>query len=216
MSWRGGYYWRAQDGEGREQEGNGQMKKKDTDIILDFSVLQEDGQAVLQMLQTAIAKKRVVNFIYTNNNNETRTLDVEPIAVLYRWYAWYLLAWSKVKNDYRIYKLVRMNDLKITEEPFAKEHESADIILKNSDKTDFRQYTDVLVKCKEKARSRVREYLKGTVMEKCPNGDILMKLTVVENEQFWIGTLLSLGDDVEVIAPEKIRKRLVEAAFIMQ
>lgn len=119
---------------------------------------------------------------------------------------------GQVKNDYRTYKLVRMSDLKITDEPFTKEHESADIILKNSDKTDSRQYTDVLVKCKEKAQSRVREYLKGTVIEKFPNGDILMKLTVVENEQFWIGTLLSLGDDVEVIEPEKIRRRLAEAA----
>lgn len=64
-----------------------------------------------------------------------------------------------------------MSDLKITDEPFTKEHESADIILKNSDKTDSRQYTDVLVKCKEKAQSRVQEYLKGTVIEKFPNGE---------------------------------------------
>lgn len=84
--------------------------------------------------------------------------------------------------------------------------------MKNSDKTDSRQYTDVLVKCRENAQSRVREYLKGTIIEKLPNGDTLMNLTVVENEQFWIGTLLSLGDDVEVIAPTKIRKRLAEAA----
>lgn len=188
------------------------FKQNNTGIILDFSVLQEGEQAALQMLQTAIAKKHSVEFIYTNNNNETRTHSVEPIAVLYRWYAWYLLAYSKVKNDYRTYKLVRMSDLKITDKPFANEHESADIILKNSDKTDSRQYTEVLVKCKDKALSRVREYLKGTVIEKLPNGDTLMKLTVVENEQFWIGILLSLEDDVEVIAPKEIRKRLASAA----
>lgn len=39
-----------------------------------------------------------------------------------------------------------------------------------------------------------------------------MKITVVENEQFWLGTLLSLGDDVEVIEPNEIRNRLFEAA----
>ena len=39
-----------------------------------------------------------------------------------------------------------------------------------------------------------------------------MKLTVVENEHFWIGTLLSLSDNVEVIAPEEVRKRLLESA----
>ena len=39
-----------------------------------------------------------------------------------------------------------------------------------------------------------------------------MKLIIVENEQLWIGTLLSLGDDVEVMEPKEIRQRLVAAA----
>lgn len=186
--------------------------QNDNNIILDFSVLREGEQVILQMLQTAIVKKCKVNFIYTNNNRETRAHSVEPIAVIYRWYAWYLLAYSKIKNDYRSYKLVRMSDLRITDTPFEKEHEPADMILNKIDQTDSRQYTDVFIKCKEAAESRVLEYLKGTIIEKSPDGDTLMKLTVVENEQFWIGTLLSLGDDVEVILPAEIRKRLLEAA----
>ena len=181
-------------------------------IILDFSVLREGEQATLQTLQTAIAQKRMVDFIYTNNNNETRVHSVEPIAVLYRWYAWYLLAYSKIKNDYRTYKFVRMRDIKITDIPFTKEHDTPESILKKSDKTDCRQYIDVVVKCKEKARARVQEYLKGSVIETLPDGNTFMKLTVVENEQFWLGTLLSLGDDVEVIAPKEIRKRLFKVA----
>lgn len=187
-------------------------KQNDAHIILDFSVLREGEQDTLQALQTAIAQKRVVDFTYTNNNNETRTHSVEPIAVLYRWYSWYLLAYSKVKNDYRCYKLVRIRDLKITDKPFTKEHRTPDIILKESDKTDSRQYTDVYIECKERARSKVQEYLRGIIIKDLPDGDALMKLTVVENEQLWIGTLLSLGDDVKVIAPIQIRRRLFEAA----
>lgn len=188
------------------------FRQNDTGIILDFSVLREGEQDILQALQTAIAKKKIVNFTYTNNNNETRAHNAEPVAVLYRWYAWYLLAYSEAKNDYRTYKLVRMSDLKLTDQSFTKEHDAPDIILKRSDKTDSRQYTDVLVKCNETARPRVREYLKGTVIKNLPDGDTLMKLTVVENEQLWIGTLLSLGDDVEVITPENIRRHLADAA----
>ena len=184
----------------------------DNGIILDFSVLREGDQITLQMLQTAVIEKRTVAFKYTNNNNETRIHSVEPIAVIYRWYAWYLLAYSKTKNDYRTYKLVRMSNLEITDQPFVKKHETADIILKNTDKTDSRQYIDVLIKCKEVSKSRVIEYLNGTIIEEFSNGDTLMKLTVVENEHFWIGTLLSLSDNVEVIAPEEVRKRLLESA----
>ena len=184
----------------------------DNGIILDFSVLREGDQITLQMLQTAVIEKRTVAFKYTNNNNETRIHSVEPIAGIYRWYAWYLLAYSKTKNDYRTYKLVRMSNLEITDQPFVKKHETADIILKNTDKTDSRQYIDVLIKCKEVSKSRVIEYLNGTIIEEFSNGDTLMKLTVVENEHFWIGTLLSLSDNVEVIAPEEVRKRLLESA----
>lgn len=184
----------------------------DNGIILDFSVLREGDQITLQMLQTAVIEKRTVAFKYTNNNNETRIHSIEPIAVIYRWYAWYLLAYSKTKNDYRTYKLVRMSNLEITDQPFVKKHETADIILKNTDKTDSRQYIDVLIKCKEVSKSRVIEYLNGTIIEEFSNGDTLMKLTVVENEHFWIGTLLSLSDNVEVIAPEEVRKRLLESA----
>ncbi|MDE6698248.1 MAG: YafY family transcriptional regulator [Lachnospiraceae bacterium] len=187
-------------------------KPNDNGIILDFSVLREGDQVTLNLLQNAVLEKHAVSFTYTNNNNETRTHIVEPIAVIYRWYAWYLLAYSNVKNDYRTYKLIRMNNLKITDKPFKKEHESANTILKKNDKTDSRQYTKILIKCKEKAKSRVIEYLNGTVKQEFPNGDILMEATVVENEQLWIGTLLSLGDNVEVIKPEKIRMRLLESA----
>lgn len=184
----------------------------DNGIILDFSILHEGDENKLEMLQSAVMKKRVVSFIYTNNDNETRIHNVEPIAVIYRWFAWYLLAYSRVKQDYRIYKLVRMNDLRITDEAFIKEHASASDILRETDKTNSRRYIELTVRCTEAARQRVIEYLKGTVTTELPNGDTMMKLTVVENEQLWIGTLLSLGDSVEVIEPIEIRERLLSNA----
>lgn len=181
-------------------------------MILDFSTLREEDQGILQLLQSAVTQKHAVSFIYTNNDNETRTHCVEPVAVMYRWYSWYLLAYSSVKNDYRTYKLARMRDLLVTGQPFRQEHAPASHILEELDRTDSRTYTELLMKCSSLAKARVMEYLKGTVTRELPNGDVFIKAHVVENEQFWIGTLLSLGDAVEVIAPEHIRRRILEAA----
>lgn len=184
----------------------------DTGIILDFSVLQEAVPPLLQLLQTAVKEKHAVEFTYTNNDQETRTHNVEPIAVIYRWYAWYLLAYSKVREDYRTYKLVRMRDVNITDIPFTMAHENAETILEMIDRTDSRQYTEILLKCKEPAKARVIEYLKGHVTEELEDGSALITATVVENEQFWLGTLLSLGGSVEVVSPVGIRERLLRAA----
>lgn len=181
-------------------------------IILDFSVLREGDQEVLHSLQRAVLEKRAVEFAYTNNDNITRLHNVEPVAVLYRWYAWYLLAYSKVRKDYRTYKLVRIRDLQITDMPFEKEHAAAEVILGESDQNDSRRYTEIWIRCREAAKGRVREYLKGSITREYGDGSVLMKATVVENEQFWIGTLLSLGDLAEVVAPEGIRRRILESA----
>lgn len=198
---------------GRVLEKIASMSEEDTGgVILDFSVLREGDELLLQALQSAVLKKRVVKFTYTNNRNEMRTHSVEPVAVLYRWYAWYLLAYSRVKKDYRTYKLVRMRELEVTEEGFIKEHEPAQVILEKADRKDSRVYRTVLIQCREPARMRVAEYLKGRVLEELPDGGSLMELTVVEEEHFWLGTLLSLGDSVKVIEPEDIRRRLLDAA----
>lgn len=100
------------------------------------------------MLQRAVKGKNVVRFSYTNNDNETHIHSVEPIAVVYRWYAWYLLAYSSVKKDYRFYKLVRMRDLQLTDKDFERKHEAADIILQRTDQNDSCRYTDVILKKK--------------------------------------------------------------------
>jgi len=39
-----------------------------------------------------------------------------------------------------------------------------------------------------------------------------MTLYVIENEHLWFGTLLSLGDGIEIKAPEHIGNRVLETA----
>ncbi|MDE6918068.1 MAG: WYL domain-containing protein, partial [Lachnospiraceae bacterium] len=56
------------------------------------------------------------------------------------------------------------------------------------------------------------EYLSGTIVEEYADGCALMRATVVENEHLWFGTLLSLGDQAEVLSPAHIRRRVLESA----
>ena len=105
---------------------------------------------------------------------------------------------TRKQKDYRTYKLIRMHQVSLTSQPFEQEHAAADVILKENDRNDSRQYTQILLKCQESAKMRVMEYLKGTILETNSDGSFLMQAAIVENEHLWLGTLLSLGDAVEV------------------
>lgn len=187
-------------------------KNSDNGIILDFSVLCEGDNQLLQLLQDAVRTRHLISFEYTNADNITRVHTVEPVAAVYRWYAWYLLAYSTVKHDYRMYKLSRMRNAKVDEATFATEHKNADEILQDIDKRMPRSLTEITIHCKAEARSKAIEYLNGKVTREYDNNDCDMTLYVVENEYFWWGILLSLGDMIEIKAPEHIRNRVIETA----
>ncbi|MGN0153247.1 MAG: helix-turn-helix transcriptional regulator [Lachnospiraceae bacterium] len=189
-------------------------KKSNTGMILDFSVLREGDEKLLQMLQSAVKNKQVVKFSYTNNSGETREHCVEPIAVIYKWYAWYMLAFNPAKQDYRTYKLVRMEDVCTTEDKFSREHRMAEDIL--NDCNNSYQGKDISIKvrmrCRGNAIHRIKEYLNGKLVEGFEDGSAIIEIHIVENEQWWIGVVLSQGKEVEVIEPEHIKERIINSA----
>ena len=183
-----------------------------TGMILDFSVLQEGNSRFLPLLQTAVSERKAVRFRYTNSKNETKIHTVEPIAVIYRWYAWYLLAYSTEKEDYRTYKLLRMENLETTDLDFTREHGCPEKVLAEHDRNNTFTQTTVTVKCDPDYVMKTAEYLNGRVTKYLDDKKALMELSVVESEQLWIGTLLSLGDHVEIVSPEHIKQRVLDCA----
>lgn len=184
----------------------------DSGTVLDFSVLREVDDSLMQTLKTALSQKTAVRFGYTNAENLYREHTVEPVAVVYKWYAWYLLAYSIEKRDYRLYKLARMTDAGLTGQKFTRKHASAETILRENGERTPQHVTEISIRCRSDARAKAVEYLNGTVTAEYPGGECDMTLRVIESEHFWFGTLLALGDGVTVMAPEHIRSRLIRAA----
>lgn len=187
-------------------------RKGDGAIILDFSVLREVDDRLMQTLKTAIRQKKAVRFGYTNAENQSSEHVVEPVAVAYQWYAWYLLAYSRERRDYRLYKLVRMAGVELTGQEFTRTHAPAETIMRENRECAPQPVTEISIRCRPAARAKAIEYLNGTITAEYPNGECDMTLRVIESKHFWFGTLLALGDGVTVIAPEHVRRRLTRAA----
>lgn len=69
------------------------------------------------------------------------------------------------KNDYRMYKLVRMSDLKVTNKAFTRNHKSADEIIKEMDSADSYIYTSITVRCKKTLKYVLQSILTGVLLK---------------------------------------------------
>lgn len=179
-------------------------------IMMDLSVAHEnrDTNQMLFILNQCIQSKHSINFLYTNTFDEIKEVEVEPVATIYKWYNWYLIGYCCKHQDYRMYKVVRMDNLKMSQKENTKLHYLKEVndILKNS--ADDRKRLTIVLKCKEKLRSKCREYFKGNITKEYENGDFEYKIVVPENEQFWYGVILSFGENVKVLEPEDLINRI--------
>lgn len=176
-------------------------------VSVDLSVAREDGgvNAQLALLEGAIVRKHAVRFSYTNGRGEEKEIQAEPVRLQYRWYNWYLIGYSEKHQDYRMFKLVRMEHLQETEIANSKDHALSEIRMKedDSDRIQVRLYARASV------RAGCREYLNGQITREYENGDFEFCFSVPEHETFWFGALLSFGSQVRVLEPERLRERIL-------
>ena len=105
-----------------------------------------------------------------------------------------------------------MAGAELTGQEFTRTHAPAETILRENRRRAPRAVTEISVRCRPDARAKAIEYLNGTIVAEDPDGECDMTLRVIESEHLWLGTLLALGDGVKVMAPEHIRRRLIQAA----
>lgn len=82
-------------------------------VFWDFGVSRENRQVQDNntLLEQAIDGRHYVTFSYRNAGGHISTQTVEPLAIHYKWYAWYLFAYSEAKEQYRTYKVARMEHI---------------------------------------------------------------------------------------------------------
>lgn len=184
-------------------------------IFLDFKVVREGNNTdrYIRLMEEAIDEKKVIAFRYTNADNNTRCWRIEPIALTYKWYSWYVLGFCLDKDDYRLFKLSRMDNLTKEQAAFSRIHKSAELLLVEQENQDRREYYDIKLLCKKNIEKQALEYLKGNVIGKYENGDFILSLHVPKNERMWFSILLGFGKDIAVLEPEELKIRLKEKAI---
>lgn len=156
-------------------------------------------------LKEAILNKKVVEFTYFNSYGEENIRQVEPLQIWFKDKSWYIKAFCRLKQDYRIFKIARIRDIKILDEHFER-----DLPVEKEEKTKFKVISLKLEISKGMAYRVYDEFEKENI-NKNENGDFIVEVEYPENE--WVyGYILSFGEYVKVLSPEYakdiIKKRL--------
>lgn len=160
-------------------------------------------------LERAIINKYVIAFTYFNAELTITNQTVEPLKLVFKSHAWYLVAYSQHKQDIRTYKMSRIRDIEITNQLFDRELPENFSITP----TYKEEYNTPIFKLhfSEKIAYKVYDEFQEKYIKKLDNGT----LEVVFRYQLSDWTflyLLSFGEYVEIIEPIEARDILREKA----
>lgn len=178
---------------------------------INLEVLREAAvvHGYLDLIQDSIEKRDVLEIEYTDASHKKSLRKIEPLFLKFNWYAWYLFAYCREKEGYRIFRVSRMREVKKVEGEFVKEHRNPETLMRDFEGKSNVEWVNLKLLCKEEVRVSIEDYFaKGRISE---TGDdsFVMEISLPQNEQVWLGILLSYGDKVKVLEPESVKKKIV-------
>ncbi|MEO5603123.1 MAG: YafY family protein [Cyclobacteriaceae bacterium] len=162
-------------------------------------------------IQKGISKKNILTLNYYSNKQEHTNRDVEPIGVVYYSGRWHLIAWCRLRNGYRDFRIDFIQSMKNTGQIF----DSRNLYtLKEYFKSLMQAHEDMIKVVVSFERS-VSHYVKnaryyyGYVTEEELEGRCHMSFLIVNMRSFcrW---LLMYGTAVEIESPEALRQTMEE------
>ena len=171
---------------------------------LPHTLLNFDDEIFLT-LQQAIHNRQVVHLCYhTRHNNTVTERDVEPLELAYIERAWLLTAYCRLRQDQRVFRLDRIDDLQVRSERFLPREQQ--IRRFSTDPLTVKIRFDAPV-----ARwVRERQHFTFAAEESSAEGEVMVyRPHTFEQMEGW---LLSWGDAIEILEPPVLRERVANIA----
>ena len=189
-------------------------KKGGQKVFWDFGVTRENNhvQSMNNLLEQAIAERKHITFDYRNSSGNKSKQYVEPLAIYYKWYAWYLFAYSPEKKQYRTFKVARIQNLHVNDILSVIEHGNIEKLMKDSEQAYYQTCIHIEVQFDNEETSLMSEYFPDCPVEKLTETTSRIFINVPAKERLWKALLLSFGNKIKIAGPEEYKKELIETA----
>lgn len=167
-------------------------------VLIDLSSWYKDMLAPkIELIRTAIESGRELGFLYYSPNGES-TRNIEPYYLIFRWSSWYVWGWCKRRENFRLFKLNRMDCLKLSEKTFDKRSVPLPDL---SNERIFPGGIHVKALFEAECKWRLVEDFGVECFEEQPDGRLLFCADYTDRENL-ITWLFSFQDKVTLLEPQ--------------
>jgi predicted DNA-binding transcriptional regulator YafY len=195
------------------RSGDEGLRRREERLHVDFSALgggpaQRDS---FRVVQAAVEDGRLLEFEYTSNRLESTRRVVEPMTVVFKWRAWYLFGYCRLRGDYRLFRASRIRRPVILPERFARRPKSFEEFSLENDPAATGGLVEMRLRFSPEMAPLVEEFHNEEGMERRDDGSIVVR-TAMPEDGWMYGYVLSYGHFVEVLEPERLRAAVKDAA----
>jgi predicted DNA-binding transcriptional regulator YafY len=184
---------------------NGAAVSLESSVVIDLSSHYKDSIAEkINVFKQAIDQRKTVVFDYYYPKGEIPR-EIEPYVVEFRWSAWYVFGFCRLRQEFRRFKLNRLWNYRVTDHIY-------EFRTIPSDKEDagyaFPEPYNVKIIFDKSVRFRlIDEYGLHSYEER--NDGLLLSLDYT-NPEYIYSWILSFGDKAKVIEPQEAVERFAE------
>lgn len=157
---------------------------------------------IVKTIRQAIKLGHVLTIIYKNYDNLASTRQIEPMSLIFKNYTWYLFSYCLLKEDYRLFRVSRINDIKLDNISFTRRNKSYHDLLELENHTTKK--IDLVLRVSSSMKSRITDIFKDEDITELDTGELIVTTTMPEKN--WLLSLIfSFGENIEVLEPKELR-----------
>jgi predicted DNA-binding transcriptional regulator YafY len=176
------------------------------------------GNVMQPLIRSLLHKKQVIITYRAGYNQETTCRTIEPQGIFFMAGYWYLLAWCKLRTNYRTFHLGRILHITTTENSFEVKHPPLKELIQTVLCNDKGMEVTLRVHKDAVKMIGVGKYMNGLTNEQ-PDSDYFIQQYEVHSLERFARWYLSFADQAEIIEPQELNaivRKLIASIFLPQ
>ncbi|GGI03122.1 MULTISPECIES: helix-turn-helix transcriptional regulator [Mammaliicoccus] len=180
---------------------------KTEQILIDLTqwVGYRNLQSYLELMKISIARKKIISFDYIDLHGNKSYRKVEAYQIILKGSQWYFYGYCCYRNDFRLFKLSRISNLKLENEAFTpRKFQKATL-----------EFSDILKAKQITIKLRIHKLIIDRVLDFCKYEDCLsdgndhyiVNFPFIENDYYY-NMILSFGNKCECLWPLNVRSQV--------